>query len=159
MKRRGTGCSAECGGLGGADAAPCQGEGRGFESRRPLSVKHLLSTSFDWCVGRCGLLAVPMVCPWFAHGLPMVCPCPWSPYGWVMTGSLRQRGPDTWELRVYLGVDQDGGRERWASTRPFTARDATRPPVSASSSKTPDMPGCVLARWLICLIGGCDRRR
>ena len=32
-----------------------------------------------------------------------------------MTGSLRQRGPDTWELRVYLGVEQDSGRERWAT--------------------------------------------
>jgi hypothetical protein len=32
-----------------------------------------------------------------------------------MTGSLRQRGPDTWELRVYLGVDHDSGRERWAT--------------------------------------------
>ena len=32
-----------------------------------------------------------------------------------MTGSLRQRGPDTWELRVYLGVDNDSGRERWAT--------------------------------------------
>ena len=34
---------------------------------------------------------------------------------WAMTGSLRQRGPDTWELRVYLGVDHDSGRERWAT--------------------------------------------
>ena len=41
--------------------------------------------------------------------------CPWSPYRLVMTGSLRQRGPDTWELRVYLGVDHDSGRERWAT--------------------------------------------
>jgi len=28
---------------------------------------------------------------------------------------LRQRGPDAWELRVYLGVDQESGRERWAT--------------------------------------------
>ena len=41
--------------------------------------------------------------------------CPWSPYGLAMTGSLRKRGPDTWELRVYLGVDRDSGRERWAT--------------------------------------------
>ncbi len=45
--------------------------------------------------------------------VPMV--CPWSPYRWTMTGSLRQRGRDTWELRVYLGVDRDSGRERWAT--------------------------------------------
>jgi len=32
-----------------------------------------------------------------------------------MTGSLRQRGRDTWELRVYLGVDHDSGRERRAT--------------------------------------------
>ena len=48
-----------------------------------------------------------------AHGLPMV--CPWSPYGLAMTGSLRQRAADSWELRVYLGVEHDSGRERWAS--------------------------------------------
>ena len=48
-----------------------------------------------------------------AHGLPMV--CPWSPYRSGMTGSLRQRGRDTWELRVYLGVEHDSGRERWAT--------------------------------------------
>ena len=101
-KRWGRGCSTECGGLGGPDASPRQGEGRVFESRRPLSVKHLLSTPFDGCLEGCSLLAVPMVCPW-------------SPYGWAMTGSLRQRGPDTRELRVYLGVDHDSGRERWAT--------------------------------------------
>jgi integrase len=32
-----------------------------------------------------------------------------------MTGSLRQRGVDSWELRVYLGVDPERGRERWAT--------------------------------------------
>jgi hypothetical protein len=32
-----------------------------------------------------------------------------------MSGSLRQRGPNSWELRVYLGVDADCGRERWAT--------------------------------------------
>lgn len=32
-----------------------------------------------------------------------------------MTGSLRQRGPDAWELRIYLGVDSFSGRERWAT--------------------------------------------
>ena len=32
-----------------------------------------------------------------------------------MTGSLRQRGPDAWELRIYLGVDSSSGRERWAT--------------------------------------------
>jgi integrase len=34
-----------------------------------------------------------------------------------MTGSLRQRGIDSWELRVYLGIDpeRERGRERWAT--------------------------------------------
>jgi Phage integrase, N-terminal SAM-like domain len=32
-----------------------------------------------------------------------------------MSGSLRQRGPDSWELRIYLGVDAATGRERWAT--------------------------------------------
>ena len=32
-----------------------------------------------------------------------------------MTGSLRQRGPDAWELRIYLGVNASTGRERWAT--------------------------------------------
>ena len=32
-----------------------------------------------------------------------------------MPGSLRQRGPDSWQLCVYLGVDADTGRERWAA--------------------------------------------
>ena len=32
-----------------------------------------------------------------------------------MSGSLRQRSPGAWELRVYLGVDADSGRQRWAT--------------------------------------------
>jgi integrase len=32
-----------------------------------------------------------------------------------MTGSLRQRGSDSWELRVSLVVDADSGRARWAT--------------------------------------------
>ena len=32
-----------------------------------------------------------------------------------MPGSLRQRGPDSWQLRVYLGVDAETGKERWAT--------------------------------------------
>ena len=33
-----------------------------------------------------------------------------------MSGSLRQRGRDTWQLRVDLGTNADAGRERWATT-------------------------------------------
>jgi hypothetical protein len=35
--------SGDWDGIGGREPQPCQGEGRGFESRRPLSVKNLLS--------------------------------------------------------------------------------------------------------------------
>lgn len=30
-------------------------------------------------------------------------------------GSIRQRGRDSWQLRVYLGIDPETGRQRWAS--------------------------------------------
>ena len=30
-------------------------------------------------------------------------------------GSIRQRGQDSWQLRVYLGTDLETGRQRWAS--------------------------------------------
>ena len=32
-----------------------------------------------------------------------------------MTGSMRQRGSDSWELRLYVGLDPDTGEERWAT--------------------------------------------
>jgi hypothetical protein len=32
-----------------------------------------------------------------------------------MPGSLRQRGPGSWQLRAYLGLDADTGKERWAT--------------------------------------------
>lgn len=43
-----------------------------------------------------------------------------------MTGSLRQRGPNTWQLRVYLGTDADTGRERWATTTVHGSRRYAR---------------------------------
>lgn len=33
-----------------------------------------------------------------------------------MTGSLRKRGRDTWQLRVYLCTDAATGKQRWATT-------------------------------------------
>ncbi len=33
----------------------------------------------------------------------------------MVRGSMRQRGKDAWELRVYRGVDPDTGRQRWAT--------------------------------------------
>ncbi len=32
-----------------------------------------------------------------------------------MQGSIRQRGRDTWQLRVYLGTDPGTRRQRWTS--------------------------------------------
>src|SRR5262245_7183011 len=58
-----------------------------------------------------GIFRAAEVC--LAHGLPMV--CPWPPWRSSMTGSLRYLAPGSWELRVYLGVDADTGRERWAT--------------------------------------------
>ena len=31
------------------------------------------------------------------------------------TGSVRQRGTNSWELRIYQGVDPENGKERWAT--------------------------------------------
>jgi integrase len=43
-----------------------------------------------------------------------------------MAGSMRQRGRDTWQLRVYIGVDLGNGRERYATrTVHGTRRAAT----------------------------------
>ena len=40
------------------------------------------------------------------------------PPDWSMrnsTGSVRQRGTNSWELRIYQGVDPENGKERWAT--------------------------------------------
>lgn len=34
----------------------------------------------------------------------------------MTTGSLRKRGADSWQLRVYLGTDATTGKQRWATT-------------------------------------------
>ena len=66
-----------------------------------------------------------------------------------MTGSLRQRGPDAWELRIYLGVDSSSGRERWATkTVHGTRRFAT---ATLAEFVEDDAPMCcqgsILRRW------------
>ena len=56
--------------------------------------------------------------------------------------SIRKRGNDSWQLRVYIGTDADSGRERWATTTVhgthshaldqrvlLAARDRPRPPA------------------------------
>ena len=32
-----------------------------------------------------------------------------------MPGSMRRRGHDSWQLRVYLGLNPDTGKQRWAA--------------------------------------------
>jgi hypothetical protein len=39
-----------------------------------------------------------------------------------MAGSIRQRGPNSWQLRIYLGSDPENGRQRW-TTRPVSGSE------------------------------------
>jgi integrase len=32
-----------------------------------------------------------------------------------MAGSMRRRGPNSWQLRIYTGIDPQSGRQRWAT--------------------------------------------
>jgi integrase len=32
-----------------------------------------------------------------------------------MAGSMRRRGPNSWQFRVYMGIDPQSGRQRWAT--------------------------------------------
>jgi len=32
-----------------------------------------------------------------------------------MSGSIRRRGPNSWQLRIYVGMDPQSGRQRWAT--------------------------------------------
>jgi len=32
-----------------------------------------------------------------------------------MSGSIRRRGPNSWQLRIYVGIDPQSGRQRWAT--------------------------------------------
>jgi len=67
-----------------------------------------------------------------------------------MSGSLRKRGPDSWELRVYLGVDADTGRERWATkTVHGTRRHAT-----GELAVFVEEAGCAPARSQSCWTAG-----
>ena len=86
-----------------------------------------------------------MVCPWFAHGRRTV--RPWR-------GSLRNRGRDGWELRIYRGVDADTGQERWStktvhgSRRYAAARAAgVRRDVRVRRARAGTV-GDLLDRWL-----------
>src|ERR671918_14961 len=89
----------------------CQGEGRGFESRRPLHGDAGQRPS------RGPLLRV--ACPSCPSPCPSTGPTQGRPSGPVeaggMRGSLRQRSAGSFELRVYIGVDPTTGRRRYRS--------------------------------------------
>src|SRR5688500_13905238 len=51
-----------------------------------------------------------------------------SQRGCAMAGSVRQRGRGAWELRVYLGIDPDSGRQRYATR---TVRGSRRAATAA----------------------------
>ncbi len=55
-----------------------------------------------------------------------------------MTGSLRQRGPDAWELRIYLGVDSSTVRERWATKTVHDRRSDSTFSAESGSVLPPD---------------------
>jgi integrase len=71
----------------------------------------------------------------------------------VVRGSMRQRGKDAWELRVYRGVDPDTGHQRWATrtvhgSRRNAARELVR--FAAETGYARLRAGSVadlLARW------------
>jgi integrase len=71
-----------------------------------------------------------------------------------MPGSLRQRGPDSWQLRVYLGVDVDTGRERWATKTVHGSRRYASLQLAAFVEEAgyarlrAGTVGDLLARWL-----------
>jgi hypothetical protein len=92
----------------------CQGEGRGFESRRPLQKKVQVGSDIDDGVA-------PRTCPSVLATCPSRAPKPalkvvfGQPMAMGVTGSIRQRGVNSWELRVYRGTDPTTGRRRWAT--------------------------------------------
>ena len=111
----------------------CQGEGRGFESRRPLS-KFITQQGF---VG-VGADHAVVICPSTAHHLPMTPLRSLAARGTevAMAGSLRQRGPDSWELRVYVGTDPETHQRRYATrTIRGTRRAATRAPAETGRAR------------------------
>jgi integrase len=70
-----------------------------------------------------------------------------------MPGSLRQRGRDSWQLRAYLGIDAETGRERWATTtvhgshRHATARLAEFVEAAGYARLRAGTVGDLLERW------------
>jgi hypothetical protein len=64
----------------------------------------------------------------------------------MMAGSMRQRGRGTWELRVYLGLDPDSRRRRYATrTVHGTRRAATA--ALAELVEDAERSGCGRERW------------
>ena len=71
---------------------------------------------------------------------------------------MRQRGRDSWELRVYLGRSPDTGKERWATRTVHGSQRHARPQLQLLADEvlaTGPMP----ARLRTCSSGGWTRRR
>jgi hypothetical protein len=103
----------------GRPQTPCQGEGRGFESRLRLSKSHLLAglmrmaPGVQFTVSARHCPSLPVTARHYAS-LPVSCPS-WDKAGAMDAGrgSIRQRGSNSYELRVYGGTDPISGRRRW----------------------------------------------
>jgi integrase len=74
---------------------------------------------------------------------------------WMMAGSMCQRGRGTWELRVYLGLDRDNRRRRYATRtvdgtrRAATAALADLVGDASYSRLRAGTVGDLLERWMI----------
>ena len=82
------------------------------------------------------------------------------------TGSVRQRGTNSWELRIYQGVDPENGKERWATkTVRGSRRFATAQLQESDKSRYAVVfvrNGCRIAHPVDggCVTGlGCDNKR
>ena len=94
-------------------ASPCQGEGRGFESRLPLRENPLLSRGFLLSGAERGFRFAHHCSRLAHHGA--VKRAGWLVDVGAMTGSVRARGVNSWELRVYAGTDPLTGKRRWVT--------------------------------------------
>jgi hypothetical protein len=78
----------------------------------------------------------------------------------MMSGSMRQRGRDTWELRVYIGLDPDSRRRRYATRtvhgtrRAATAAMAELVEAAAYSRLRAGTVGELLERWMAAASAG-----
>src|SRR5271166_7181188 len=77
-----------------------------------------------------------------------------------MAGSIRRRGPNSWQLRIYVGMDPKSGRQRWATrtvrgSERTARRELDRFADEASFARIHDgTVSDLLDRWLETASGG-----